>query len=208
VSFEGAEVADLLRACTEGGNADAWREFVARYHRVIASTILKSCRKWGTTTPALIDDLIQETYVKLCNSHYRVLREFELRHPEALHGLLKTVSFSVVQDHFRASIANKRGAGHKTVAFDEQTRDDTISDIERDILLRQIGERLADESSRDRTIFWLHFRQGMTARAIAEIQTIGLGPKGVEAVLARLTRLLREKLGGDAPAGKTREAAF
>src|SRR5215472_12678038 len=105
--------------------------------------------------PALVDDLIQETYVKLCAGRCRVLREFELWRPDALYGLLKTVSFSVAQDHFRASMADKRGAGREAAAFEEHADESAASDIEREVLLREISAELEPESRRDRAIFWL-----------------------------------------------------
>ena len=46
-------------------------------------------------------------------------------------------------------------------------------------------------SARDRNLFWLYYRQGLTAEAISRIPAIGLSAKGVESALLRLTRLLR-----------------
>jgi hypothetical protein len=46
---------------------------------------------------------------------------------------------------------------------------------------------------RDYTIFWLYYREGMTAKAIAGVSSIGLTVKGVESTLLRLTRLVRTR---------------
>ena len=55
---------------------------------------------------------------------------------------------------------------------------------------------------RDGAIFWCFYEQGYTAKEISLLPNIGLTVKGVEAVLLRLTRFLREALGGEgAPAG-------
>ena len=48
-------------------------------------------------------------------------------------------------------------------------------------------------SSRNREIFWMHFRQGFSAKEIAEVSS-GLSLKGVQSCLKRLTDLLRERL--------------
>ena len=48
--------------------------------------------------------------------------------------------------------------------------------------------------TRDFAIFWLYYRQGLTSKAISELAAIGLGVKGVESTLLRLTRLVRAKL--------------
>ena len=47
-------------------------------------------------------------------------------------------------------------------------------------------------SPRDRQIFGLYYRQGMTAKQIASIQALNLSTKGVEAVIVRLNKLIRE----------------
>jgi len=49
-------------------------------------------------------------------------------------------------------------------------------------------------SVRDRNLFWLYYRQGLTADAISRIPAIGLSAKGVESALLRLTRLLRDTI--------------
>ena len=45
--------------------------------------------------------------------------------------------------------------------------------------------------ARDRLIFWMYYRQGFTAKAIAAIPSISLTVKGVEGVIQRLTGQLR-----------------
>ena len=48
--------------------------------------------------------------------------------------------------------------------------------------------------ARDRAIFWLYYKQGLSAKAIAGIRTIGLSVKGVESTIGRMVRLLRQKM--------------
>jgi hypothetical protein len=71
--------------------------------------------------------------------------------------------------------------------------------MERLVLLRQIGECLAmcsagADQDRDRLVFWLYYRHGMSARAISSLPTIQLTAKGVESAILRLTRLVREQI--------------
>jgi hypothetical protein len=66
------------------------------------------------------------------------------------------------------------------------------------VLIRQIDECLqavcvGPNSQRDRKIFWLYYRAGLPASAIAALPTIGLTTKGVESTLLRLTRLVRQR---------------
>jgi len=48
---------------------------------------------------------------------------------------------------------------------------------------------------RNRAIFWLHNRDGMTAQAIASIPWIGLNTKGVETALRRMTQMIQSHIG-------------
>jgi len=45
-------------------------------------------------------------------------------------------------------------------------------------------------------VFWLYYRAGFTASAIASLPTVGLTTKGVESLIFRLTRIVRENLAG------------
>jgi hypothetical protein len=58
-----------------------------------------------------------------------------------------------------------------------------------DRILRHVTARNPDQE-RDRTIFWLRHRQGLTASEIAAIPSIGLTTEGVESVLLRLETMI------------------
>ena len=70
------------------------------------------------------------------------------------------------------------------------------------ILLREIDEHLkhcltGPDRERDRTIFWLYFKQGMSTKEIASLPTIGLTAKGVGSVIERLKHSIREQILGE-----------
>jgi RNA polymerase sigma-70 factor, ECF subfamily len=167
--------------------------------------VMRTVRRFGESAPELIDDLIQETYLKICANRCRILREFRPQAAEeAIFGLLKTVAFSVAQDHYRGGLAAKRGAGRRETALETYAESavagrEDLPPVEREILLREIDEHLAAVTEpaargRDRQIFWLYYRHGMTARAIALIPGIGLTQKGVESAIQRLTNYVRARL--------------
>src|SRR5262249_27350444 len=67
------------------------------------------------------------------------------------------------------------------------------------VLLKEIDERLKDglsgpDQERDRTIFWLYFRQGMSTKEIASLPSIGRGTKGVGSVIERLKHYIRKQI--------------
>jgi RNA polymerase sigma-70 factor, ECF subfamily len=196
---------ELIRACAENGTEEDWSEFVQHFHGVIAGVILRTANRWGCNSPGVIDDLIQETYLKICRDRKRLLGQFTPRHPEAFYGYLKVVATNVVHDHFRAQHSQKRGLGQAESAFEaEEAAAHSVAEpaseqVHHGILLREIDSALcsglpADELKRDRTIFWLYYRYGLTASAIARLPSISLTVKGVESVIHRLTRLVRERL--------------
>jgi len=207
---------DLLRACIEGGEP-AWEEFLRRFQPVIAGTVARCARRFGDTGAGLIDDLVQEAFLKICANRCRVLREFQPQAPDAIFGFLKTVAFNITLDHFRGGMAEKRGSGQRDTALDAYAESaiagsEGLPQAEREIVLREIDENLPpDTSPRDRRIFWLYYRHGMTSRAIAEIPGLGLTQKGVESVIQRMTGHVRERLGPskiEPPKGKSSSGTF
>lgn len=199
---------ELIRICAQVGEAAAWEEFIRRFNPLIASVVLKTARRWGELSPAVVDDLVQDTYLKLCAEDCRILRSFEPRGPGAIYGFLKVVAANVANDHFKAAHAAKRGSGDSRGSIEDGDSNsgvtaapspDSPSSIERAILCKEIDRHLARslpaaDLSRSRLIFWLHYRSGLSASAIASLPGIGLTTKGVESALLRLTRLVRNAL--------------
>ena len=180
-----------------------------RFRGVIAGTVIRTARRFGNVEPQVIDDLVQESYLKICANRCRILRQFRPQAEDSIFGLLKTVAFSVTQDYFREGRAAKRGAG-KEASLDRYVEStvagcEGLPQVEREILLAQIDEVLAEGEAgtheRDRQIFWLYYRHGMTSRAIAAISRIGLTQKGVESVIQRLTSFVKGRMA----AGKSSE---
>jgi RNA polymerase sigma-70 factor, ECF subfamily len=204
---------ELVVACAHHNVAPAWEEFVRRFQPLISTVALRTARQWGDPRVSVIDDLVQETYLKICADDCRLLRNFNPEHPGAFFGFLKMVTSNVVHDHFKAARAIKRGAGQITENLDPYERDATSATgrsashteiIEYDVLLGQIDTCLArcvaaGELARSRRIFWLYYRCGLTAGAIANLPGIGLSTKGVESALLRLNRLVRGALGEASP---------
>src|SRR5450755_574882 len=111
MDLESISIKDLIRVCIETGDESAWGEFISRSQGVIAATVIRTCRGRGPANPDLIEDLVQTAYVKIWASDCRILRDFKEQHADSFFGLLKSMAFSVVQDHFRSGRAEKRGAG-------------------------------------------------------------------------------------------------
>jgi RNA polymerase sigma-70 factor, ECF subfamily len=196
----------LVKACVGSSSEDAWAEFIRRFQPLIANVVARMTRRQLLQAPPhLLDDLIQETYLKLCVDDCRLLRQFKPRHQDSIFGFLKVVAASVVLDHFKAELAHKRDAS-QTDTLSEQGAPEAVPacggclSMEDKIALRQIDDivgshYVGDMLVRNRAIFWLHYRDGMTAQAIASIAWINLSTKGVETTLRKMKHLIQSHIG-------------
>ena len=188
----------LMEACSLPRSGPAWSEFMRRYHPVITAAAIRVSHRWGAGTTQEIDDVVQEVYLKLCSDNARVLLEFGSVEPAAIFGYLKTISTNVAHDFFRRRSSKKRGQA-QTASLAEIAERPASCDIERRLTLSDVDRLLVattqgEAGDRDRAIFWFYYRFGMTARAIAALPGVSLNPKGVEAVLLRLTKAIRKRM--------------
>ena len=210
VRYVGLSPTELVKACAGSKDDRAWAEFIRRFHVVIAAAVLRTARHWGEPSPSQLDDLIQDTYLKLCENDGRLLRSFQPRHENSIYGFLKVVAANVVHDHFKSALAAKRGASQTdaitakiqidskmagTDSFDAMSRGIQLDQVDR--VLRQVTTGKGQE--RKCTIFWLRHRHGLTASEIAAIPSIGLTTEGVESVLLRLAIMIRGHLESSCP---------
>ena len=207
--YSSLSAVDLVRKCAHTNDADAWQELVRRFHPVIAAAVLRTARRWCDAPPRhILDDMIQETYFKLCNDHCRLLRSFQPQHSNSIYGFVQVMAANVVHDHFKADRAEKRGAGRQTESISEHVHSDpgarataagSSAAMERQIQLRQIDETLVRvvvgrDEKRNRMIFFLYYRQGLTASEIAALPSLHLTTKGVESIIARTTHMIRSHI--------------
>jgi|SRR5882672_1729084 len=200
-------IKELICACAEGNDGAAWEEFVTRFQRPISLSIARTVSKWGKDPALFVDDLLQEVYCKLWADKCRLLSQFTQQHSdEAVLGYIKTIAINLAHDHFKSLHSQRQGGGAT-----DQLREDFEPPahggsfghpdaMDREVFLMQVDAQLQDcaagsNQERDCLIFWFYYLQGMSAKAIAALATIKLTAKGVEAVIFRLTRCVREHLG-------------
>ena len=141
---------------------------------VIARTIRRRIVRYTRwVDPDRVDDLVQETFLKICKDNYKVLRNFEFWHENALPGFLKVMAANVVEDDIRKRSSDKEGGGQKPEDIDNLPQPPSdrshgvasmfnnlrMSEIE-NCLKRRKGE---PNFERDYKMFWLYFRDGFTA---------------------------------------------
>jgi len=162
---------------------------------------------WGKPSRSLVEDLIQVTYVKLWEGGRSLLRDFAVQRPEAILGYLKRTAANATHDYFKHGYSQSSGGGQphvSTADVDPEAGIEVHGSQERiafEVFLNEIDEHLkrclsGPDQERDRMIFWLYFRQGMSTKEIASLPAIGLGTKGVGSVIERLKRSIRDQILG------------
>lgn len=220
MDYRSISAQDVFLSCLRSGEESAWAEFISRFEPLILRTIIKVANHWGELRSQTIDELLQETYLKLCVDRQTILQSFHPIHPDSVYGYLRAFAGNLAQDHFKAAHASKRGGSSRIESMESFSATSGDSRylrshderIERDVLLKEIESILASlvagpNAQRDKLIFWLYFRSGLAASAIAALPSIDLTTKGVESTLQKLiTQLKHHLLPSELPGGKTAAA--
>jgi RNA polymerase sigma factor (sigma-70 family) len=191
-------IRDLLQLCLSSDEQEQWGEFVRRTQPLIASVIINTVRRWKTPAPSLVDDLIQDTYVKLFANDKKALRAIKNEYENTIFGYLKVIASNVVRDHFRQPVNKADEIELSDAALPPRPQDrERLEFLHKKEEIKGILETLSASETyhRDVAIFWLFYEQGYTAKEISLLPSFGLTVKGVEAVLFRLARHARERLG-------------
>src|SRR5215469_10072953 len=204
--YSSLSVEELVRRCADSGEIEAWEEFVRRFHRLIAKVIVRTCQRFGDSSNRTVDELIQDTYLKLCVHHFRLLREFDHRHPNAFLGFIQVVARNVARDYCKRKriedglepLPEGYAPGLNFKGSDEHTI------IERKLLIEEVGRHVdvcvkGPDEVRNRRIFWLRHRAGLSAAEIARLPGIKLTHKGVESLNLRILHCVRERMAVQKP---------
>jgi RNA polymerase sigma-70 factor (ECF subfamily) len=196
---------DVVSLCAGPCDDEAWEEFVSRVGKPISLMIMRTASLWGEPSRTLVEDLIQVTYLKLWEGGCRLLREFAIQRPEAIMGYLKKTAANATHDYFKHGRSQSSGGEHFHVSTDDvdpeagKEAHGSEEKIEFGVFLQEIDEHLSrcvtgPDAERDKMIFWLYFRQGMSTKEIASLPGVGLGTKGVGSVIERLKHGIREQI--------------
>jgi RNA polymerase sigma factor (sigma-70 family) len=198
-------VNELARACAGSVDSAEWEELLRRCAPVASMVAARVSRMWlGRTVHESVDDIVQEVFLKLCERHRRILREFKPKGEDSFLALVRTVSASVANDYFRRQHSMKRGGKVVTVSLDDGPLSDITpgpgqgSEVQKAVLFAELDRKMCSApevvAERDRAIFWLYYLQGLTAEEIAALPAAQLSAKGVESALRRITCWLRQEL--------------
>lgn len=197
----------LLSTRDEALREDLWVELWHRFQPVIARTIRRRILRYTRWVDCdLVDNLVQETFLKILKDDCKVLRSFEFWYENAFRGFLKVIAANVAEDYFRKKSSDKVGGGQTPDNIDDVPQDPSdhsrgvasmFNNLRMSEIERCLQKRRADPHfDRDYRIFWLYFRDGCTALEISQLPDIGFkNVKGVESVLLRLVKWVVQCLG-------------
>jgi len=168
---------------------------------------MRTASLWGEPSRSLVEDLVQVTYLKLWEGGCRLLCDFAIQRPEAILGYLKKTAANATHDYFKHGHSQSSGGDEPHVSTSDiepgagNEAQGSEEKIALGVFLTEIDEHLkhsltGPDQERDRMIFWLYFRQGMSTKEIASLPTIRLGTKGVGSVIERLKHGIREQILG------------
>ena len=219
---------ELVQRCAEAGPEDSvWPEFFQRFHarlRLVVYRALqaesRSRRDVDLGSPAtLVEDLVQEVYLKLLSSNRRALSRFEGRSENSIYTYLASIAVNVTRDHVKKLRAQKSppapqpldaplfvradgGAGPTLMdglrsggPSPEQAAAD--EELRRRAEAAVAAESRANVSRRDVLVYRLYFIEGLTAEEIAACGGIELSTSGVEKCVKKLREILQKTLGAE-----------
>ena len=202
--------ADLVRQCGEKLTDRAlWSKFQEQFQGLIFLYLMRALRLRRIRDDAsdLVPDLAQEVYVRLVQRDGHALRTFRGTTEFSVMAFLARISLSVVQDHQRQIMSEKRRANivpienaragetaklrsRDSAEFDPNTLSSILSwiDVERVVE----GDPDRKNARRNALIFKLHYIDGFEAGEIARFPGFELTKSGVETILARLRKRIQQ----------------
>lgn len=193
---------DLLGRCTGDRRSSAWRTLVTDYGRYLEFGVRRALQRFDLSPePALIEDLVQEAYCRLLEDGARRLETFRGTVPAELGSWLQRLAERTALDHLRSAAAEKRGGGTTFIPHD--LLEDDPSDpsacpqrrVEQRERLRHFVHRCKAMPGGERgvRILGLVLAAGWTSREVAQASGGKLSTSGIDSLVCRLRRRLRDE---------------
>jgi hypothetical protein len=189
---------------------NAWREFMARYRKILEDTIAWRCYKWNSRTlkkqiSDVVDDALGRVLNILCRDNFRALKNYKNKDNEK-----KFISYlRIIANHAASRILKNNYSGIEStdsdIYQDESSFMDTLKSMEDDArwemyedFVNTIYSRVKRKRSnleRDIHIFWLYVWGDFDKETIVTFPCLqGSGdPHNVDNVVNRIKELLRKE---------------
>jgi RNA polymerase sigma factor (sigma-70 family) len=213
----------LLRLCAnDPNNFDAWHEFLSRVIDKVRFFVRASRLDYSKASPDSSaerrttcqpdqEDLVQDVFLRLVDNDCLLLKRFDGTTEASLFRYLSVIAGSVVINRYKYLQRVRRRNTQSGLDDVDDTllkrvglsRDDLK--MERSILVREIMQILeeilreevpqAKTRDRDLLIFKLHLFEDLSLSEISRYCGINLSVPGVEKIIAKITRRLKERFG-------------
>ena len=167
------------------------------FFRIFRPALTRVARRvaYQYNSPQHAEDAEQEVSLKLLASGETILRRLPAEPLDAL-AYFSVVAANAARDFFRALGAAKKGSA-VTVSIDTQLSALSASlgvspDVDKNLIMGRSDDLLPTDR-REQIAFRFYYYQGYTAKEIAAIPDFGLSVKGVESMIFRITRGVRER---------------
>jgi len=161
------ELDEVTIARAQRGDIRARRLLVERYQRPVLALVSRLLR--GRTDPALVEDIAQETFLRV----FRALPKFDRQGPARLSTWILTIASHRSIDELRKRRIETRP--FDPTSFDVPATDRADQDAERRMLARLLGDAIESLSPEYRATFVLREYHGMEYAEIASALSIDLG---------------------------------
>ena len=176
----------------KAGDGAAFETLQLEFRRPIAAGIASAVRRFGPPANQYQEDLVQDAWLKLLDDGPRFLANIRSEHPNSCHKYLREMGFAVAFDFLR----KKRWETQLSPDWPDPPIPPPDDRIHGDLIFGKVQRVLEDSASeRDIAIFWRKYRDEWEPRQIAESGEFGLSKGGVETVLTKVVKRLREELG-------------
>jgi DNA-directed RNA polymerase specialized sigma24 family protein len=183
---------DLFRDCA-GGDATAWDEFFTRYGRYLQLTVLRVVRQYRVHEE--YEDVLQALSADLYARRRRIFGGFEERGADSDIRYLKVVVANWVRTHCKSAALRRRREVYQDPQFEPAVPPQDIPQISLDEALKILAaDRSNQNIQRDQNIMRLYFGHGYTSAQIAGFKSLGLSESGVEGVILRSKRSIRQAI--------------
>lgn len=195
--MQSVERALLLGRYLSTGSNDDWAALLAALRPLFARIVYRILAQRGESRPDILDDALQEVLLKIHRQREELRSRLALMELAQCEPYLKAVAANAVRDFCKS----RAGPAGRQACPDERSLEEFVasfgvfssSTAEWSLVCAEIN-RLLQEDSRDRTVFWLYYRWGFKAREIASISAMSLTEKGVESLLQRTAKRVRLKM--------------
>jgi len=178
------ELDEVTLARAQRGDLRAKRALVDRYQRPVVALVSRLLR--GQTDPGLVEDIAQETFLRV----FRALPTFDRHGPARLSTWILTIASHRAIDELRRRRLEVRP--FDPTAYEVPANDRADDTAERKMLARLLSDAIDNLSPEYRAAFVLREYHGLEYTEIAAVLGIDLGT--VKSRLNRARSRLREAL--------------